>query len=62
MPTWKDTLISNNKDSQTATLQIAPSATNREEGSNPDNAQLSDAVVVEHIPKTMRPRATAILK
>ena len=50
------------KDNQTPTVQIAPSAANREEGSNPDNAQLSDAVVVEHIPKTIRPRATAILK
>ena len=27
----------------------------------PNNTQLSDEVVVEHIPKTMRPRATAIL-
>ena len=49
------------KDSQTPTVQIAPSTTNREELSPPNNAQLSDAVVVEHIPKTMRPRATAIL-
>ena len=49
------------KDSQTPTVQIAPSATNKEEPSHPNNAQLSDAVVVEHIPKTMRPRATAIL-
>ena len=49
------------KDSQTPTVQIAPSAANREKGSNPDNAQLSDAVVVEPIPRTMRPRATAIL-
>ena len=49
------------KDSQTPTVQIAPSTTNREELSAPNNAQLSDAVVVEHIPKTMRPRATAIL-
>ena len=43
------------KDSQTLIVQIAPSATNREESSHPNNAQLSDAVVVEHIPKTMRP-------
>ena len=50
------------KDSQTPTIRIAPSTANREEGPNPDNGQLSDAVVVEHIPKTMRPRATAILK
>ena len=50
------------KDSQTPTVQIAPSVTNREEKpSHPNNTQLSDAVVVEHIPKTMRPRATAIL-
>ena len=49
------------KDSQTPTVQIAPSTTNREELPPPNNAQLSDAVVVEHIPKTMRPRATAIL-
>ena len=49
------------KDSQTPTVQIAPSATSSEEPSSPNNAQLSDEVVVEHIPKTMRPRATAIL-
>ena len=49
------------KDSQTPTVQIAPSTTNREELSLPNDAQLSDAVFVEHIPKTMRPRATAIL-
>ena len=47
------------KDSQTPTVQIAPSATSRV--SLPNNAHLSDAVVVEHISKTMRPRATAIL-
>ena len=46
------------KYSHTPTVQIAPSAANREP-SHPDNVQLSDAVVVEHIPKTMRPRATA---
>ena len=63
MPTWKDTLISDNKkDIQTPTVQIGPSVANREEPSHPDNVQLSDAVIVEHIPKTMRPRATAILK
>ena len=50
------------KDSQTPTVQIASSATYREEPSHPNNAQLSNAVVVEHIPKTMRPRAAAILK
>ena len=49
------------KDSQTPTVQIAPSAASREELFPPNNAQLSDAVVVDHIPKTMRPRATAIL-
>ena len=49
------------KDSQTPIVQIAPSATSREKPSPQSNAQLSDAVVVEHIPKTMRPRATAIL-
>ena len=49
------------KDSQTPTVQIAPSATNKEEPSHPSNAQLSDAAVVKHLPKTMRPRATAIL-
>ena len=49
------------KDSQTPTVQIALSATSSEEPSPPNNAQLSDEVVVEHIPKTMRPRATAIL-
>ena len=49
------------KDSQTPIVQIVPSATSREEPSPQSNAQLSDAVVVEHIPKTMRPRATAIL-
>ena len=48
------------KDSQTLIVQIAPSATSGEEPP-PNNAQLSDAVVVEHIPKTMRLRATAIL-
>ena len=63
MPTWKDTLISDSR--KTIKHQpfryIAPSATNREEPSHLHNAQLSDAVVVEHIPKTMRLRATAIL-
>ena len=49
------------KDSQTPTVQIASSATSSEEPSPQNNAQLSDEVVVEHIPKTMRPRATAIL-
>ena len=49
------------KDSQTPTIQIVPSATSSEEPSPQNNAQLSDEVVVEHIPKTMRPRATAIL-
>ena len=49
------------KDSQTPTVQIAPSATSSEEPFPPNNAQLSDEVVVEHIPKTLRPRATAIL-
>ena len=43
------------KDCQTPTVQIAPSTTNKEELSPPNNAQLSDAVVVEHIPKTMHP-------
>ena len=55
-------ILRQQKDSQTPTVQIAPSATNREEPSHPNNAQLSDAVVVEHIAKTMHPRATAILK
>ena len=49
------------KDSQTPTVQIAPSAANKEEPSHPNNAQLSDAAVVKHLPKTMRPRVTAIL-
>ena len=49
------------KDSQTPIVQIAPSATSREEPSPKAMHKLSDAVVVEHIPKTMRPRATAIL-
>ena len=49
------------KDSQTPTVHIASSATSSEEPSPQNNAQLSDEVVVEHIPKTMRPRATAIL-
>ena len=49
------------KDSRTPIVQIAHSATSREEPSPQSNAQLSDAVVIEHIPKTMRPRATAIL-
>ena len=48
------------KDCQTPIVQIAPSATSSEEPSQ-NNAQLSDEVVVEHMPKTMRPRATAIL-
>ena len=49
------------KDSQTPTVQITPSAPNSEEPFPPNNAQLSDEVVVEYIPKTMRPRTTAIL-
>ena len=49
------------KDSQTPTVQITPSAPNREEPFPPNNAQLPDAVVVEPIPRTMHPRATAIL-
>ena len=49
------------KDSQTPTVQITPSAPNREEPSHLNNVPLPDAVVVEPIPKTMRPRATAIL-
>ena len=49
------------KDSQTPTVQMAPSATTSEEPSPQNNAQLPDKVVVQHIPKTMRPRATAIL-
>ena len=40
------------KDSETPTIRIALSA---------ENAQLSDEVIVKHIPKTMQSRATAIL-
>ena len=51
------------KDSQIPTVQIAPSATKvvKKLPPPPNNTQLSDEVVVEHTPKTMRPRATAIL-
>ena len=49
------------KDSETPTNRIAPSAENEEEPTNPKNAQLSDEVIVKHIPKTMQSRATAIL-
>ena len=49
------------KDSEIPTIRIAPSAENEEEPTNPKNAQLSDEVIVKHIPKTMQSRATAIL-
>ena len=58
MPTWKDTLIS---DSETPTIRIAPNAENEEEPTHPKNEQLSDEVIVKHIPKTMQSRTTAIL-
>ena len=45
------------KDSQVPTVRFAP---NKEEEKQPE-PQLSEAAVVEHIPKTMRPRATALL-
>ena len=45
------------KDSQVPTVRFAPI---KEEEKQPE-PQLSEAVVVEHIPKTMRPRATALL-
>lgn len=45
------------KDSQVPTVRFAP---NKEEEKQPE-PQLSEDVVVEHIPKTMRPRATALL-
>ena len=48
------------KDSEIPTIRIAPSAEN-EEPTHPKNAQLSDEVIVRHIPKTMQSRATAIV-
>ncbi len=45
------------KDSQVPTVRFAP-IKEEEKQSEP---QLSEAVVVEHIPKTMRPRASALL-
>ena len=49
------------KVSETPTIRIAPNAENEEEPTHPKNEQLSDDVIVKHIPKTMRSRATAIL-
>ena len=43
------------KDSQTPTVQITPSAPNREKPSHLNNVPLPDAVVIEPIPRTMRP-------
>ena len=48
------------KDRETPTIRIAPNAEN-EEPTHPKNEQLSDEVIVKHIPKTMQSRATAIL-
>ena len=47
------------KDSQIPTVRLAVDELNKEEGS--EKMQLSDDVIVEHIPKTMRPRASALL-
>ena len=49
------------KDSEIPTIRIAPSAENEGDPTHPKNAQLSDEVIVKHIPKIMQSRATAIL-
>ena len=49
------------KDSEIPTIWIALSAENEEEPTHPKNEQLTDEVIVKHIPKTMQSRATAIL-
>ena len=47
------------KDNQIPSVRVVSNAENKEEPK--ERAQLSDALVVEHIPKTMRPRATTLL-
>ena len=48
------------KDGQIPTVRIAPDT--EQEPEPVKKARLSDANVVEHIPRTMRARATALLK
>ena len=49
------------KDSQIPTVQIKSDAENKEQPVPDETEPLSDTVIVEHIPKSMRPRAAALL-